>query len=341
MEESGNELFVKACKDLCAIEGLLESDPESFWTQCDKLLGLIPEEEVDGATSSIWFLHYRALQFAQVVELYDRRDIQRVADRPAAVIEAIHNLDSELRTPFCLQRNKLRPEASPTNLLAEGISHNQVCGMWGFIHEDGTPDIAKLDKELSNPGSVANESYEHPSMKTHLNDRQNHRRAYEKAFSKAQESHDPYGGQPVCPETPEELFNQGVEVDQAAKMLQKSVDEVQAIWNSLETELGPQEFIPAVNELGQDVEEYKPPVFAEKPGTHEMYSTEGVTDIPEESIVDWSEDSARLNYGEYPKSDLKAMCKDASINIAGNVSVEKLIDRLIEHDKAEMSQGVG
>ena len=336
---TGNELFVKACKDLCALEGLLESDPQVFWNQCDHLMGLMPEGVMETLSGSFWFLHYRALQLEKVVGAYDNRDYAQLNANPSEVIRALHDLNAEIRTPFVLQRGKLRPESSPANLISDGVNKYQVCQMWGLVDSGGNPDFEALDKEITTPGSVVNAEYLHPTVKVHEAAKRKHRSDYEKLFTRVEESRDPYAGTPACPETPEELFNQGVPSDQAAKMLQISFEEADTIWENFTSELGPQEFVPATNEAGQDVSEHQAPVFGEEADPHPMYDTEGVVDIPDKSIVGWDEDTARLHYGESPKKELREMCKADGINVAGNLSVDKLIDRLIARDREQLAQG--
>jgi len=116
------------------------------------------------------------------------------------------------------------------------VPHEQIARMWGLRNADGTGRPHLVQQELDNPGSVIGPDYIHPDDVEAGKDAEEARRTYQSmrdtmtsaAAEAAAES------QP-CPETSQELWLlPGMTIRQAAKMLQRTEDDVAAEWQTFE-----------------------------------------------------------------------------------------------------------
>lgn len=109
--------------------------------------------------------------------------------------------------------------------------HWQIAKMYGLVDERGNPRVDLVAKELAQPGSVITEDWEHPADKARREKLQVSRNQFEELTSRVDTTE---RGPKPCPETCEQLwFDMGQDmnfVEQAAKMLQRPVDEVKAEW---------------------------------------------------------------------------------------------------------------
>lgn len=103
----------------------------------------------------------------------------------------------------------------------QGVSHEQIARIYGLVDREGRGKSHLVDKELQTPGSVIGPDWKHPDAQTQATVAAQATQASKRLQEIAA---------PACPETPEELYLQGVSAGQAAKMLQWSLDKTQQEW---------------------------------------------------------------------------------------------------------------
>jgi len=122
------------------------------------------------------------------------------------------------------QETPLRPLESIKQLHDEKVTHNQIAKMYGLVDERGNPQGHLIQKELDAPGSVIGPDWKDPRVK----ELEAKRSAASRHAAAIQKARTPNPKAPPCPETPRELWEQRVSVEQSAKMLQQTEDEVRA-----------------------------------------------------------------------------------------------------------------
>jgi len=113
------------------------------------------------------------------------------------------------------------------DLMEAGVSDQQVCKIYGFLHPDGSGDLAKLAEEKAKPGTHYDpETWVPPHLerrRQEINDLWANR-----SFS----GHTPVEAEPpkprpAAPESVDELIAQGVGAEQIARMKGMTVEEVE------------------------------------------------------------------------------------------------------------------
>lgn len=124
----------------------------------------------------------------------------------------------EAKTPP--RPHKLEPIAQ---LLAEGVNRHQIAKMYGFARPDGTPDLDRLQAEITAPGTHYDPAtFEHPKDKKFWAAIEEKWLARLADFEKSAAESDVKSRKKEAAETLEELILAGVNVDQITKM--KGID---------------------------------------------------------------------------------------------------------------------
>ncbi len=110
----------------------------------------------------------------------------------------------------------------------QGVPHEQIARIWGLVDpKTGRGQAYLVQRELDKPGSVITKDYVHPDRRRTEREREAANRNVASATASRPRKVEP------CPETPMELFEQGVPPNQAAKMLGITEDEANAQWAEL------------------------------------------------------------------------------------------------------------
>lgn len=157
---------------------------------------------------------------------YDRiMDEEGKTDTTNDFCRAVETLLNVRRSP--------EPEETPmelvTDLFDQGVSDEQIARMFGLVHpHTKTPLIAMVARERRKPGSVPElqPDYESPQKRRLREADELAQSQYEKAEAVLVEERN----KPSCPESPEQLFLEGVGYQQAARMLERPETDVHAQW---------------------------------------------------------------------------------------------------------------
>lgn len=325
---------IEACQRVINVMGLYGSRPEVFWQAYDELHTTFPKAIFD-EHSDHWVLHYRMLQLIDAVDRYDRRADSRIYDPPTGVFAAVHAIQMELQSPF-LRDRQYRPPQSIKQLLRENVPDSQICVEWGLVDREGRVDLDRLNKEIEKPGSVINEKWKHPKQIKCEEKRLEFRREYEGLmhthFGKGKDPMD----NPVAPESAQQLYEQGVEAWQAAKILGMEEASMLEIFDEFAKNIGPPKGVKVTARDGSEIPDYKPNTFmAPEKKVDDIYSTDGCSMTPEElkEKTGWDRDVAAKKYADWDTAKLKDQCRDNEIPIRGNLSDDKLIERLLDFDQ--------
>ncbi len=152
--------------------------------------------------------------------------------RTWAAIQAI-----EVKAKACQESKQRRPIESMKMLAAQNVAHEQIARMHGLVDDAGHGKYWLVEQELSQAGSVMG-SDGFPKAEFLPRPTEPKHRTAKKMTRRADKTEDK-----PCPESPRELWQQGVSEAQAAKMLHKSEAAVKELYESFDDELanGPSE----------------------------------------------------------------------------------------------------
>lgn len=156
----------------------------------------------------------------------DAREISRDAVRPSGTPELWGRL-RDLRAAFTPRPRKLPEPIRDLMEMETPTPDKQICLMYGFIAPDGSPDFIKLQEEKRKPGTHFDaDTWVHPSEAR----RQAEIDAKWAARTPPAESITKAAPKPrkIAHESIEELFAQGVDVQQIADMKDMLPEEVEA-----------------------------------------------------------------------------------------------------------------
>lgn len=171
-------------------------------------------------------------------ELAEYDDRANVDDQPRdsfwAACESIRNRIVELEAP-----PPLKPLESIAELAAlPNMTHEQIARMYGFKDKHGRLLLHLVARELKEPGSVISTPGGMDGADW-VDPRERKRKerlgivsqeAAERSNRRKEAAEESPKVRKPCPETPLELFEQGVSVEQAARMLMREPSEVAAAW---------------------------------------------------------------------------------------------------------------
>lgn len=201
---------------------------------------------------------------------------------------AVEKLNNARRSP--------EPEETPmelvTDLFDQGVTDEQIARMFGLVHpHTKTPLIATVARERRKPGSVPELQPGYESA--HKKQLREAEELAESQYEKAEVVLEKERNKPQCPESPEQLFLEGVGYQQAAKMLGLPETKVHTQW---------------VDFAAQDD-----------------------IIIPEDSTSSDSPENATVEDGEwsdYSDDDMRELLKDSSIPVKPNTSRKTLMAKL-------------
>ncbi len=124
----------------------------------------------------------------------------------------------------------LKPLEPIKELIDQKVERWQIAKMYGLFDASGEPQPHLVQKEIDNPGSVITKDWIDPRVKE-LRASQD---AADRHAHELQETKTAASKRTPCPETPEELWQQEVPVEQSAKMLCRSEDEVRAMFEQFD-----------------------------------------------------------------------------------------------------------
>lgn len=218
--------FLQAHRDWVAVDTDItrpDIPPASWWEACEAMFDLWQVGEVP---EDCRLLAEEVEKFEVAVhewDLLERPDLSEDLKRARESLEA------------AFERGNIpeddRPVLEPMALLAkQDVSYEQIARMYGLVDSSGKGKAHLVAKELANPGSVIKADWVHP-------DELERRQALENATKRSRAVRESVGEEsprkqaepdPPCPETVEDLYYQEVSVEQAARMLQRPVEDVAA-----------------------------------------------------------------------------------------------------------------
>ena len=156
----------------------------------------------------------------------DRYDVHQ--NPPRSFVDLRQAMFDAAKRPLPLRR---RPPETPQMLRAQRVGDEQICRIWGFLHPNGSADFEMLRRELTDPGSVVNDSFVSPVQREEDRERalfNAERKRF--AFGRTEAVAPAPSAAVPCPESPRELWEQGVDAQQAAKMLGLTPHEVEELY---------------------------------------------------------------------------------------------------------------
>ncbi len=329
-------------KFLTAIDAVLahedyDINQEGFWglvdaaTKADPCIDL-GEEWTDMHT--VW------LNFREEVDKFDSRsnpedmpqDGLWIAMADIATARIMHG-----RPP----RSAMPPESMATYAASPGMNHGQVALAYGLVDSRGIPQLDLVQKELTEPGSVLNDDYQHPADVKAATMRQDAHTAYTLRLLRIQEVIDVKEIEDAaeCPETPQELYEQGIGEEQYAVMLKLTPEQVKKQWAKFEKAGVVRKETPVtsyeVDDKGEPV-----PLSAYVPTIAETDPLVEGIDIPIEQPARPEVDQDRLDvYGQMDINELRGLIvsdiEDGAKMLTANTSKEDMMMILAEADESE------
>lgn len=163
-------------------------------------------------------------EFAAEMETFDQSD----QVKPLQSLWAAREKMARIATQGINRPEEFRLESVKT-LHEQGVSSEQIARMYGLVDDAGNGKSWLIEKELATPGSVIGADYVHPEQLK----RSSQFDAEAQTVARIQETRAAEEPGDVAPETPEELFYQGVSIQQAARMLRMTEGDLQMIWDKL------------------------------------------------------------------------------------------------------------
>lgn len=204
-----------------------ENPDETYWDAVDEVINTFAAGDIPAECR---MLCERAGDLAKEMAIFDERgDIdngypqsnfwearQRLEDARKAAVDTV-----------------IKPMESVKELHDQGVTHEQIARMYGLITSNGVPMSWLIGKYLADPNSVLElKNWRDPRI---VEQEKRERDAIERAKANLQAKATAADGSGnPCKETPQELWEQGVSVAQAALMLRKKQEEVQAIFDQFE-----------------------------------------------------------------------------------------------------------
>ncbi len=231
-------------KFLAAIDVLLahedyDTDQEGFWRLMDVVTAADPSVDLGEEWTD---LHTAWLDFRKEVDIYDNRwnpedmphnglwnAIGSMGPPPSGLVGArfYHS------KPY---KSAMPPEGMKAYAATPDMSHGQVALAFGLIDERGVPQLDLVQQELTDPGSVLDDNYQHPTDVEAAQSRQEAHAAYVERVEGIQAAVEAKVAEDTaeCPETPQQLYEQGVGAEQYAVMLKLTPEQVEKQWAKFE-----------------------------------------------------------------------------------------------------------
>ena len=322
-------------KFLEAVHGLVEAFnnvgdkvDRAFSAAVDAVKETLPKTDM-GQTGMR--LHLAAMAFLIEAEKYDNRmELDASAspeDQPHDEFWSSLVIVETLYKDYGKPPKSFRAPETVEYLVASVKNHAQIAAMLGLFLEDGRPDLARLQKEISDPGSVINDDFVHPDdakRDAELN------KEHVKYAALLEEMAVEIVSKDVCPETPEELYRTSVGLDQAIAMLamephKLSSEQVMEKWAEFKAAGIEQKGVETTNRTGQPFSDYVP---TSAPLTG--YSPE---QTPQEEVT--VETKQEGDYAESGDQDLREMCEAGGITFDGRERAA-MIEDLEEADRQQV-----
>lgn len=160
-----------------------------------------------------------AVQVKLQLRAFDETDLTYPPDSFWHAVQSFYKVRKDLT------RQKRKRLETMVELQDQKVPIEQIAKMYGLFTEDGDPDVGKVLAELRTPGSVITPDWVHPDERVEVDRlREANQRLHESYVPPRPSADKP------CPETPEQLFMQGVGAEQASRMLQWSADQTDRQW---------------------------------------------------------------------------------------------------------------
>lgn len=220
---------------------------ECYWDAITELLNTF---DVGGIPDDCRDLMEAVELFRDQIDIFDNRDNpnnQMPAESFWSVREQLEKLvKSESRSTEVKKHRE-----TVAQLVKEGVGYEQIARMWGLVDANGTGKGYLIEEEVAKPGSVITADYIHPD------DRQLVAATAESGKKKTGKLETKRtaasNAERPCPETPRELWLQfnGEFQEQAARMLQVPLEQVQGMWATWNDERDQQKNQTAANQANE------------------------------------------------------------------------------------------
>lgn len=276
-------------------------------------------------------LHIETMAFLVEAERYDNRmDLDpdaTVEDQPHDNFWRALSRVSDLYRDYGKPPKSHRAPETVAYLVKTVPDQGQIAAMLGLFTEDGQRDLARLQQEIANPGSVINDEFVHPDDA--------------KDIAKLEEEHGRYveelerqkagpNSESTCPEAPEDLYRQAVGLDQAIVMLamkphKLTPEQVGEKWAKFKEAGIEQEGVVTTNRTGQPFLDYVPIAGP-------LETTSPLPEPEEDTTEETTPDSV---YAQSSNEELMTLCEVAEIADAG-MDREAMVAALEEADRNQV-----
>lgn len=203
-------------------------DPDDpYWDRVNMLINAFESGEIPADCRRLAVV---VSQLQQAAERFEQRDDQNnyYPRDEIGFWQAVEQLQKTIagKPP----EQALKPLESIKELVEQKVNHWQIAKIYGLLDDSGEPQPHLVQKEIDNPGSVINKDWIDPRVK----ELRANEDAADRYATQLQESKGQAAKRTPCPETPAELWQQKVSVEQSAKMLCKTVDEVQELFDGFD-----------------------------------------------------------------------------------------------------------
>lgn len=198
------------------------SPDTSYWEGVDELIETFDNGDIPSECRK---LSVAVEQFADQVDLFhDRDDVEQMyPDSP--YWESWENVAQARELPAENATTDELPPLEPIPILhAQNVQHDQIARMYGLFLPNGEPARHLVQRELDKPGSVINANWKDPRQKAAKENKSLQETA--KIAREDRQKQKTENAGKACPESPRDLWEQDVDVEQAARMLKMPLAEV-------------------------------------------------------------------------------------------------------------------
>jgi hypothetical protein len=214
-------------------------DPdEDYWYAVDALCNSFSEGDIPHCIRP---LYEKVQKFQEQRDIFDQREEIHRTHPKQGFFKAREAIEE---TYFSTLHDESEPKLPPLenirslidNQDKNKIGYEQIARMYRFYDAQGRPDVSKVTQEYNNPGSVIGPDWVDPRLEEWRKERLKRKSATERKHSSSATSGIPKSkakatktdDSPPCKETPFDLWFQKVSIEQSARMLKISIDEVKA-----------------------------------------------------------------------------------------------------------------
>ena len=209
------------------VDSDLRNPNDVYWDAVSLVVKSFDEGEIPNDCRKLFEC---ASDLSRELEIFDARDYASTGYPQNGFWEARQRLEDARKQTSA---RGVKPMESIKELDAQGVSHEQIARMYKIVDPNtGEPQGWKIKQELAEPGSVIGKDWKDPAV-AEL-ERQQKESTRRSRGSLAEKSGRAEAASAPCPESPLELWQQGVSIEQSARMLKIPMAEVEAMFSEFD-----------------------------------------------------------------------------------------------------------